>query len=157
MGVISMRGANFLKVFTMLLVIGSLLYMYAYSAGPDAIIADTSNWFSTIDKALIFYVGLGVFALFNIMMYTAIYMYRNQIDRLNDYLFKNKKSKERILLWMNYLVSGINLCLVSIVLYIAFAKINELSDATALRYLPIAGLLFLIVSATGLVVAVVKK
>ncbi len=158
MSEISVRVANFLKVFSMLMVIGSLLYMYGYATDKvDSVFSD-SDWFTDISRAYFFYVGLGLFVLFNVVMHIVIYIYKNTnaVDA-NSILFRSKKQKGDILVWLTFLLAGINTFLTTIIVFIAFAKINEISGQSSLMYIPLAGFIILFGIFIGLVSAVFRK
>lgn len=158
MSEISVRVANFLKVFSMLMVIGSLLYMYGYATDKvDSLFSDP-DWFTDISRAYFFYVGLGLFVLFNVVMHIVIYIYKNTnaVDA-NSILFRSKKQKGDILVWLTFLLAGINTFLTTIIVFIAFAKINEISGQSSLMYIPLAGFIILFGIFIGLVSAVFRK
>ena len=158
MNELNQRGANFFKFFSMVLVFGSLLYMYAYTTDRSDILNVTGNWLTGIPKAHIFYYGLGTFAIINLAMNYWINIYRNVkgIDE-HSFLFKNKLHKERLLMWFTYLLAGTNFLIATIVTYLAFIKINEVSSASGYVYIPLVGLILLTGILISLINALFKK
>jgi len=158
MSEISVRAANFLKVFSMVMVVGSLVYMYGYSTDKVDFIYSDPDWFTDLTKTYFFYAGLGIFVLFNLIMHSMIYLYKNTqgLDP-KSFLFRSKKQKRNVLLWLTYLLAGINFFLTTIVVFIALAKINEVSGQSALMYIPLAGFIFVFGIFIGLINAVIRK
>ena len=65
MSEVNQRFARFTKTFSMLLVIGSLLYMYAYVPESGIVTQTDRYWILELSKAQLFYIGLTVFGIFN--------------------------------------------------------------------------------------------
>ena len=153
-----MRVANFIKFFSMMMVIGSLLYMYAYSSDRLNFLNESQDWISDVPKSSIFYAGLGLFALFNITMHIGINMYKNVegIDERSVF-FKSKQQKEKLLIWFTSIIAGVNVFITSIVLYLAMLKINEASVDSDFVYIPFVGMIILIAPFVGLIAALIRK
>ena len=158
MGEVNMRVANFIKFFSMMMVIGSLLYMYAYSSDRLNFLNESQDWISEVPKSSIFYAGLGLFALFNITMHIGINMYKNVegIDERSVF-FKSKLQKEKLLVWFTSILAGVNVFITSIVLYLAMLKINEASIDSHYVYIPFVGMIILITPFVGLIAALIRK
>ena len=155
---VNMRVANFIKFFSMMMVIGSLLYMYAYSSDRLNFLNESQDWISDVPKSSIFYAGLGLFALFNITMHIGINMYKNVegIDERSVF-FKSKQQKEKLLIWFTSIIAGVNVFITSIVLYLAMLKINEASVDSDFVYIPLVGMIILIAPFVGLIAALIRK
>ena len=153
-----MRVANFIKFFSMMVVIGSFLYMYAYSSDRLYFLNESQDWISEVPKSSIFYAGLGLFALFNITMHIGINMYKNVegIDERSVF-FKSKHQKEKLLIWFTSILAGVNVFITSIVLYLAMLKINEASVDSDFVYIPFFGMIILIAPFVGLIAALIRK
>ncbi len=158
MQVENLRFADFAKNLSMLTVIGSLLYMYAYSSDEMDFINNSKNWITELPKTLIFYFGLGIFAIFNFTFIVGIGMYKNVqgVDEMSI-LFKSKEQKQRLLMWFTYLWAGINILITSIIFYLALSKIHKVNDISEFLYLPTIGLLVLAFVFIGMVFALFKK
>ena len=155
---VNIRVANFIKFFSMMMVIGSLLYMYAYSSDRLNFLDESQDWISDMPKSSIFYAGLGLFALFNITMHIGINMYKNVegIDERSVF-FKSKQQKEKLLIWFTSIIAGVNVFITSIVLYLAMLKINEASVDSDFVYIPLVGMIILIAPFVGLIAALIRK
>ena len=155
---VNIRVANFIKFFSMMMVIGSLLYMYAYSSDRLNFLNESQDWISDMPKSSIFYAGLGLFALFNITMHIGINMYKNVegIDERSVF-FKSKQQKEKLLIWFTSIIAGVNVFITSIVLYLAMLKINEASVDSDFVYIPLVGMIILIAPFVGLIAALIRK
>jgi hypothetical protein len=155
---VNIRVANFIKFFSMMMVIGSLLYMYAYSSDRLNFLNESQDWISDVPKSSIFYAGLGLFALFNITMHIGINMYKNVegIDERSVF-FKSKYQKEKLLIWFTSILAGVNVFITSIVLYLAMLKINEASVDSDFVYIPFVGMIILIAPFVGLIAALIRK
>ncbi|MCK5104673.1 MAG: hypothetical protein KAQ62_02930 [Cyclobacteriaceae bacterium] len=142
----------------MLTVFGSLLYMYAYASDRLNFLNTSQDWITELPKAHIFYFGLGVFAIFNLILNVGISMYKNTkgIDN-RSILFKSKEQKERLLMWFTYLLAGINFLITSIIIYLAFVKINGVTGSSYYVYIPVTGLIILVGIVVGLVSALIRK
>ena len=155
---VNIRVANFIKFFSMMMVIGSLLYMYAYSSDRLNFLNESQDWISDVPKSSIFYAGLGLFALFNITMHIGINMYKNVegIDERSVF-FKSKQQKEKLLIWFTSIIAGVNVFITSIVLYLAMLKINEASVDSDFVYIPLVGMIILIAPFVVLIAALILK
>jgi ABC-type Fe3+-siderophore transport system permease subunit len=152
------RIGNFLKVFSMITVIGSLLYMYGYNTERTDLFNDQPGRLIEFSKEKIFYVGLGFFVTFNLIVHLLIYLYNNAkgIDPESK-IFRSKKQKSAFSAGLSFILAGINIFIASMILYIAFIKINEVSGQSAWIYIPIVGFAVLLISATGLIRAFMTK
>ncbi len=158
MQVENLRFASFAKNLSMLMVIGSLLYMYAYASDDMDFMNASNNWIAELPKTLIFYFGLGIFAVFNFTFIAGIGMYKKVqgIDE-KSILFKSKEHKQRLLMWFCYLWAGINVMITSIILFLALSKIHNVADISNFIYLPAIWLFVLTVVFIGLIFALFKK
>ena len=60
------------------MVLGSLLYFYAYvDVRLDQILPISEDWYSQLSKSVIFYTGLGTFAVLNLAMNAVLGMYKS--------------------------------------------------------------------------------
>jgi hypothetical protein len=153
MNELNQRGANFFKFFSMVLVFGSLLHMYAYTTDRPDILNVTGNWLIGMPKAHIFYYGLGTFAIINMVMNYWINMYKN-VKRFDEksLLFRSKQHKEILLMWFTYLLAGTNFLIATTVTYLALIKINEVSSTAGYVYIPLVGLILL----TGIIISLIS-
>jgi predicted ferric reductase len=140
MSEINLRIANFLKVFSMFMVVVSLAYMYAYVTERVDFLESDPAWYQGITKVYIFYVGLGIFTVFNLVMHLALSMYKNTegVDK-HSVLFKNELQKQKLLVWFTYLLTAGNVFIACTIFYLALVKINMVGNATDYFYLPLAG------------------
>ena len=158
MSELNLRVANFLKMLSMLMVLGSLLYFYAYVDQRMGFITESDDWYISLSKSVVFYTGLAFFAVFNLLMNAALNMYKRAdgYDE-NSLIFKSEFQKENIQFWMIYLTAGINVLISCMILYLAMIRINEVSSDTDYLYLPIFGLTIMVVIVIGLFRAINKK
>jgi ABC-type polysaccharide/polyol phosphate export permease len=155
---IRQRAANIVRFLSMAGVVGSLLFMYAYGADEHNIRPVAEDVLSGISKTTLFYYGLGVFAVFNVLMNWGIKVYREATgyDK-SSRLFKNETHKARILFWLTLMLSAINLLITSAVTFIAFIKIEGVSAQTDYLPIPIIGLTILFVVLVGLLISVFRN
>lgn len=132
--------------------------MYAYATDRTIFLNASQNWITEMPKALLFYVGLGIFAIFNLVMNVGISMFKNAkgTDK-QSILFKSKVQKKNLLMWFTYFLAGINFLIASLIIYMALIKINEVADISEYVYIPAIGLLGLIVILIGLIRAMANK
>lgn len=158
MNVVNQRIANFIKALSIFMVFVSLLYMYGYSPENGNGMNTSQNWLASLSKAHLFYIGLGVFAIFNLVMNVGISMYKNSkgIDT-KSVLFRSKEQKEMVLMWLTYFLAGINMLIMCMMFYVALIKINEVTDTSALIFIPFVGLIILVSAIIGLIHAIIKK
>ncbi len=158
MNVVNQRVANFIKAFSIFMVFVSLLYMYGYSPENGNGMNTSQNWLTSLSKAHLFYIGLGVFAIFNLVMNVGISMYKNSkgIDT-KSVLFRSKEQKEMALMWLTYFLAGINILITCMMFYVALIKINEVTDTSAYIFIPFVGLIILVSIIIGLIHAIIKK
>ena len=142
----------------MFMVFGSLLYMYAYATDRTNFLNTSPNWITELPKAQFFYIGLGVFAIFNLVMNVGISMYKNAKGTVNrSFLFKSKEQKRKLLMWFTYIWAGINFLIASIIIYLALIKINQVADISEYVYIPVIGLLSLVAILIGLIGALIRR
>lgn len=142
----------------MFMVLGSLIYFYAYVDNRLGFINEADSWFETSPKTYIFYSGLGIFALFNLLMSVGLSMYKNaQGHDEKSWLFKNAMQMERVSIGMIYLLIGINFMISTVTIYLALIRINGMSNEADYIYWPLFGLLILIITVVNLVLAIAKK
>lgn len=132
--------------------------MYAYVNERMEFLNSSNDWLSKFPKAYIFYTGLGVFAVFNLLINVGINMFKNAegYDE-RSLLFKNQEHKERLLMWFAYLLAGINFLISCVIFYLGLIQINEMNDKMQYIFLPITGLLVLLGVILGLLVAIFRK
>ena len=153
------RTANFLKMLSMFMVLGSLLYFYAYVDDRLTLISPSSNdWYSELSKSYVFYVGLVIFAVFNLAMNAILSIYRSaeKYDE-NSLLLKSEIHKERIWLWIIYMIGGVNFLISSVITYLALLRINKISNNMEYAFLPIFGFLVVATTLIGLLIAIFNK
>lgn len=155
---IKQRVANILRFFSMVAVIASLLFMYAYGTDDHTILPKKEIFLSGTSKSTLFYIGLAVFAVFNLVMNWGIKVYRETegFDE-NSLLFRNEFQKERNLFWLTLLLASVNILITSVMTYIAFIKIDGPSAQGGFLYMPIVGGLILLVSIIGTLISIFRK
>jgi len=158
MSEINLRIANFFKVFSMLIVVVSLAYMYAYVTDKVDFLRSDSVWHDRISKEFIFYSGLGIFAVYNLIMGLAINMYEDTrgVDK-SSLLFKSELQKQKLIVWFTYLLTGGNLFIASMIFYLALVKINLAGNTTDYIYFPLTGALILMSILLTLIYQLIKK
>jgi TRAP-type C4-dicarboxylate transport system permease small subunit len=155
---VKQRVANIIRFLSMIAAIGSLLFMYAYSTDQHAINHQQTSLFYGISKTTLFYAGLVVFLIFNTSINWGIGAYRSaegsgqQLHFLSDETRKNK-----VLFWLTLLMAAINIMIASLALFAAVIMIDGPSHARSYAYMPIVGLLFLLVVLAALIASVVRK
>lgn len=131
--------------------------MYAYGADEHSIRPQSFDILGGISKTTIFYYGLAIFGVFNILVNWGIKVYRDAIGYDNNSrFFKNEKHKARILLWFTLTLAAINMLVASVVVYIAFIRIEGASAQTDFLHLPIIGLALLVIMIVGLLISVFR-
>lgn len=158
MNVVNQRVANFIKAFSIFTVFVSLLYMYGYSPEGGNRMNSPQDWLATFSKTQLFYIGLGIFAIFNLVMNVGISMYKNSkgIDT-KSVLFRSREQKEIVFMWLTYFLAGINFMITCLVMYAALIKINEATDPSAYIIIPVFGVTILTGITIGLIGAIIKK
>ena len=158
MSVTGFRVAKFLKMVSMFMVFGSLIYFYAYVEDRLGFLTNNHDWFVAASKSMIFYTGLGIFSIFNLMMGLSINVYNKaQGYNENSLLFKSESQKERIHFWLIYITASINFLIECGILYLAMIRINGMSSKTDYIFLPVFGLLAILISMIGLLLVFTKK
>ena len=158
MNEINLRIANFLKLVSMVMVIVSLLYMYAYTSENIRLLSGSVNWLKGLSKSHVFYIGLALFAVFNLLMHGAVNFYKNA-EGYDDksILFQSAIKKESLVMRFTFLLAGINIFFTSIIIYIALISINEVKESTDYLSIPVIGMLVLLGFLIGLIVTLIKK
>ena len=158
MSVVRFRVVNFMKMVSMFMVLASLIYFYAYVDNRLGFMTNSHAWYFDVSKSVIFYSGLAVFALFNLVMGIGINLYKNArgYDE-KSLLFKSEMQKEAIHFWLITLITSINFLIACSILYLAMIRINGITSNTDYIFLPAVGLVALIVAIIGLLVAFTKK
>ena len=155
---IKQRVANILRFLSMAAVVASLLFMYAYGTDEHTILPEEDTFLSGISKNTLFYAGLSVFAVFNLVVNWGIKVYRaaEGFDE-NSLLFRDEFHKERNLFWLTLLLASVNILITSVMTYIAFIKIDGPSAQGGFLYMPIVGGLLLLVSIVGTLTSIFRK
>ena len=158
MSELNLRVANFLKLFSMLIVLGSLMYMYAYVNDRMEFLNHSPGWLMNVSKSHIFYSALVVFAVFNLLLNVALSIYKSAdgYDE-NSLLFRSKLQKERLIMWFTYLLAAINLLIGCSIIYVAFIRINDVNNHMDYIYIPGFGVLILIGVVAALFTTILKK
>lgn len=155
---IRQRVANIVRFLSMAGVVGSLLFMYAYGADDHNVRPAAEDVLSGISKTTLFYYGLVIFGVFNVLGNWGIKVFREATgyDK-NSRLFKNETHKARILFWLTLTLAAINLLITAAVTFIAFIKIEGVSAQTDYLPIPIIGLTLLLVVLIGLLISVFRN
>ncbi len=157
MDTVNQRVANFVKFFSMLMVFGCLLYMYAYTSGKENSGAD-HGWFFELSSKQIFFFGLAIFAIFNLVMNMAISTYKNsQIKDGNSIIFGSEEKKEKLLLWFTYVSASVNVLIATIIAFLALVRLNEQANISGLAMLPTAAMILFIVACFGVFRLLIQK
>jgi hypothetical protein len=158
MSELSQRGANFFKFFSMFTVFGSLLYMYAYSRENSDLVTSTQDGVVGIPRTYIFYYGLAVFAIINLVLSYWINIYKSvkEIDE-KSIRFKSKEQKESLLLWFTYFLTGTNVLITCFILYLALIKINDAASNSGYMYIAIVAVVLWFGILIRLVSSIFKK
>jgi hypothetical protein len=155
---IRQRVANIIRFLSMAGVVGSLLFMYAYGADEHNVRPATEDVLTGISKANLFYYGLVIFGVCNVLMNWGIKVYREAsgYDE-SSRLFKNETHKARILFWLTLSLAAINLLITSAVTFTAFIKIEGVSAQTDYLPIPIIGLILFFLALIGLLASVFRN
>lgn len=154
---VKQRVANIVRFLSMGFVVASLLFMYGYGTDVHSIRPLGNSWLAGASKAGIFYAGLGIFGVFNLLMNWGIKMYREADGFDGKLLFRNESQKAKLMVWLTLLLAAINFFISAIVAYLGFIKIDGVSAERQYIYLPVIGALVLIVAISGLVVALFTR
>jgi ABC-type polysaccharide/polyol phosphate export permease len=155
---IRQRTANIFRFLSMAGVVGSLLFLYAYGADEHNIRPSTGDWLEDISKTALFYYGLAIFGVFNVLVNWGIKVYREAVGYdQNSRLFKNEMHKAGILFWLTLTLAVINILIASVVTYMAFIKIEGVSAQTDYLHIPVIGLSFLLIAIIGLLISVFRN
>ena len=152
------RVANIFKFLSMTVVIGSLVFMYAYGSDAHSVNIPDQSWFSEVSKTVIFYTGLIIFGIVNIIFNWWIKIYR-ETDGFDarSLLFKSAYRKSAMLVWFTALMAAVNFFISTVIIYVAFIKIDGISAESRYFFIPVAGLvLLLMVTFSGALLALRK-
>lgn len=155
---VNQRIANIFKFLSMTIVIGSLVFMYAYGSDLHSVNIPNQSWLSDISKTTIFYAGLIIFGVVNIIFNWWIKIYR-ETDGFDarSHLFKSVYHKSVMLVWFTALIAAVNFFISTAIIYVAFIKIDGISAESRYFFIPVAGLtLLLLVTLSGAVQALRK-
>ncbi len=155
---IKQRVASIIRFVSMVSVVAALLFMYAYGTDDHVIRSESNSILPQIPKSTIFYSGLVVFAIFNLLMNWGIKVYREAqgIDS-NSILFRSENQKARVIFWLTLLLAAINFLLGFFISYLGFIKIEGFDAQNDYLHLPIIGLVITIVTFIGLLIAIISK
>ena len=154
----SFRVANFLKLFSMLMVLAGLIYFYGYSEGQTSFLNSGDHWIVTMPKAYIFYSGLLIFALVNVLLNVAISIHKGAAGVNSNSLFhKSEKQKDKVNIGLTYLLTAANVMISMSALYIAFLRINGQKGNFDHVQFPIFGMVVLVAAVGNLVMALRSK
>lgn len=152
---IKQRVANILKSLSMLAALGALLFMYAYGTDSNVIRESSDVVLQSIPKSTLFYGGLAVFAILNLLMNLGLKMYREAKGVAeNSIFFKSEEKKQRLQLWFTANIASINCLLASVYAYVGFIKIDGESAIEGYLQIPLVGLVFFLISIVGLVLVI---
>ena len=154
---VKLRVANIVRFVSMILVMAALLLMYAYGTDDHSIRTTKDAFLPQFSKATIFYTGLGVFAVFNLLMNWGIRSYREAKGYdPKSLLFKSEHQKAGVLFWIILLLAALNFLLGLMITYIGFIKIEGPSAQIDYIALPVMGISILCVVLVGLLVSVFR-
>ena len=155
---VKQRIANIIKFLSMAALIGSLLFMYAYGSDAHSTRVPEQGWLAGLSKTTIFYTGLIVFGMLNVIFNWWIKMFRETSGfDPKSFLFKNEYRKSILLVWFTLLLAAVNFFISTVITYIAFIKIDGVSAEIRYFFLPVAGLSVFVLVAVGGVVLVLRK
>jgi len=152
------RVANIIRFISMITVLAALLLMYAYGSDEHSVGSTSGGFLPNISKATIFYTGLGVFAIFNILMNWGIRVYRDAtgFDPASRF-FRSETHKAGILFWLTLVLAALNFLLSFMLAYIGFIKIEGFSAQQDYIAMPFIGVSLFFVVLIGLVAAIFRK
>jgi len=159
MNELNFRVANFMKMVSMFMVLGALLYFYAYVGDRlDFVPSSDEGSIDHVSKSVVFYSGLGIFAVFNLVINAVLSVYKSaEKYHESSVLLKSEIHKERVMLWIVYLIVGVNTSIASAITYLALLRINNVSGDSAYVYVLIFGLVIVAATFIGLLAAVFKR
>jgi hypothetical protein len=152
------RVANIFKFLSMAIVIGSLMFMYAYGSDAHSVTMPDQSWLSEVSKTTIFYTGLIIFGIVNIIFNWWFKMYR-ETDGFDarSFLFKSEYRKAELLVWFTVLMAVVNFFISTVITYIGFIKIDGIAAESKYFFIPLAGLAVLLLVIVSGTVLVLKK
>ena len=154
----SFRVANFLKMFSMFMVLGSLIYFYAYVDDRFGFINSSNQWYLELSKSVIFYSGLGLFAMLNLLLNIGINVHKSASGYdPKSFLFKSESQKEKVNVALIYLLIGINVMLAMTIIYLAFIRINGMNEMADYIQFPIFGIVVLAAAIVNSSLTLFKK
>ncbi len=148
---VKQRVANILRFFSMVLVVIGLLFMYAYGSDAHSASPAMTNWATSFSKSFIFYLGLTIFGVINILFTWWIKSYRdtNTFDGWS-FLFKSEAQKSWLLIWFTLQLAVFNFLLASVIAFIGFVRIEGVAAESKFFFIPVIGLaLFILVLVGG--------
>jgi len=152
---VKQRAANIIRFVSMISVVAALLFMYGYGTDEHVIRNDAEGLLSKFPRSTIFYTGLVIFAVFNLLMNWGIKAYREAEGfDVSSILFRTERQKAGILLWLTLLLGALNFFLGFLISYIGFIKIEGLSAQNSYLPLPVIGLVITVVVFAGLIISV---
>ncbi len=148
---IYLRTANIIKFASMVMFIVALLLVYAFVPGQlrlsDIPFSAETMMFS---KGNLFYWGLGLFIVVNVLAGLTIYYIKKQTSSVK------KLSLEKILFWLSLTISGMNFFLLLIFSFVGFINVEGVSNPENYRFLPVVGVIILLFSLLGLIVTLFR-
>ena len=115
-----------------------------------------TNFISEFSR--IFYAGLVVFAVFNLLMNWGIKVYKEAEGYdVHSILFRSEGHKARVIFWLTLLMAALNFLLGFFISYIGFIKIEGINAQTSYLHLPVIGLAIALITFVGLLIAVLSK
>jgi fatty acid desaturase len=155
---IRQRVANIIRFVSMIGVVASLVFMYAYGMDGHTVEVKKESWLDTVDRSTLFYYGLGIFAIFNFIMNWGIRVYRDAQGNMDGSIFfKSESHKAGIVFWLTLLLATINFFIALIITYIGFMRIQGEEVGSTYFALPLLGLILLLTAVIGLVYAIFRK
>lgn len=141
----------------MFMVFGCLLYMYAYTSGLNGG-ENTHGWFFELSSKQVFFFGLAVFAIFNLVMNMGISTFKNtQVKDGNSMVFRNEEKREKLLMWFTYVAASVNVLMATIIAFLALVKLNGQANISGLALLPTAAMILFIVACSGVFRMLIQK
>ena len=154
---INIRGASFAKNASMFMVMAALVYMYAYTTDGEVVLKGQAAWLNDYSKANIFYAALVLFGVLNLLMGLGLNLLKSSLSTsATSSMLGGEAKRKRLLVWFTYSAAAINFFMATTLSYIAFLKIDGASRSGYI-YIPYLGLMVLVFTLIGLIVAWVKK
>ena len=155
---IKQRIANICRFLSMISVLASLLFLYGYGTDNNQITVGEQGKFWSLPKATLFYSGLIVFGLLNILTSFGIKIYRDSSGQdTRSLLFRSEEQKANVLVWLTFSAAAVNVLLATTMVFIAFIKIDGLDSAFQYAYIPLLGIVLFVAAIVGLLISVFQK